>query len=96
MKKVKLAEAIKAMGYTIEKKSKGYNFRSIFARDEAGQLWYFHIEDLRDSEPMIYRRTAESITDYRGGQNRFDVEEKAEQLGLIIYEPRTAGDYNKM
>ena len=96
MRKLNLKRTIKELGYNVERVIRGYNYRSIFATDKAGQLWYFHIEDLRDNRPMIYRRTAESITDYRGGQNRFDVEEKAEQLGLIIYEPRTAGDYNKM
>lgn len=38
MDKQELAEAVKAMGYTIEKKSKGYNFRSIFAISKADML----------------------------------------------------------
>lgn len=96
MRKLNLKKTIEALGYNVERVIKGYNYRSIFATDKAGQMWYFHIEDLRDIEPIIYRRTAESITDYRGGQNRFDVEEQAEAIGIEIVEPRRACDYNKM
>lgn len=96
MKTLNLKKTIQALGYNVERVIRGYNFRTIYATDKGGQLWAFHIEDLRDPDPMIYRRTAESITDYRGGQNRFDVEEQAEAIGIKIYEPRTACDYNKM
>jgi hypothetical protein len=48
MKTVRFKRAIAELGYTIVKYQMGYNYRSAFATDKNGQMWYFHIEDLRD------------------------------------------------
>ena len=96
MKAISFNKAIEALGYTIEKKSKGYNFRTTFATDKDGQLWYFHIEDLRDTHPMVFRRTAKDLKDYTGGMNRFDVEDQLEDLGYKIVEKRQKCDYNSL
>lgn len=96
MKTLSFRNGIKALGFEVLKYSKGYNYRSLFATDSDGQLWYFHIEDLRDARPLIYRRTAESLTDYRGGVNRWDVEDMAEQAGIKIVERRGKSDYNSL
>ena len=94
MKAVSFKKGIEALGYSIEKYSKGYNYRSAFALDSEDKLWYFNIEDLRDAEPRIMRRTAKSLTDYTGGVNMWDVKEQLEELGLKIVEKRSKGDYN--
>ena len=94
MKAVNFKTAIQKLGYTIQKYNKGYNYRSAFATDADGQLWYFNIEDLRDAHPMVFRRDAKDLKDFVGGVNRFDVEAKLEELGLKIVEPRSKGDYN--
>lgn len=96
MEKMTLKKTVEALGYTVEKYTRGYNYRSIFATDTDGKLWYFHIEDLRDSEPRVLRRTAESLMDYTGGTNRYDVREMAEKIGVQIVEPRRKCDYNSM
>lgn len=96
MKQLSFRNGIKALGFEVLKYNKGYNFRSLFATDKGGQLWYFSIEDLRDARPRIMRRTAESLTDYRGGANRWDVEDMAEQAGIKIVERRGKSDYNSL
>lgn len=63
MKTLNFKHAIEKLGYKVEKYIYGYNFRSAFASKD-GQLWYFHIEDLRDDHPFVYRRTVKSLEDY--------------------------------
>ena len=94
MKTINFRKEIEVFGYTIEKYSKGYNFRSAFARNGAGELFYFHIEDLRDAMPMIYYRTAKDTKDYTGGINRFDMRLKLADMGYEVFEPRQACDHN--
>lgn len=94
MKKMNFKKAIEALGYNVVKFTRGYNFRSAFATDGNGKLWYFNIEDLRDQDPVVFRRTAESLTDYRGGVNLFDVEQSLEDLGIKIKQPRERCDFN--
>lgn len=87
MKTLNFKHAIEKLGYKVEKYVYGYNFRSAFASKD-NQLWYFHIEDLRDEHPFVYRRTAKNLEDYTGGSNNNDVELKLEQLGYKIVEKR--------
>ena len=94
MKAVSFKTAIEKLGYTIISLNKGYNYRSAFASDENRQLWYFSIEDLRDTHPTVFRRTAKSLNDFTGGVNQFDVESDLAELGFTIKEPRSKGDYN--
>jgi hypothetical protein len=94
MKKVSFKKGIQELGYTIQKYSKGYNFRSAFATDENGNLFYFSIEDLRDADPGIMYRTAESLTDYRGGSNTWDFKHRLSNLGMEVKENRTGKDFN--
>lgn len=94
MKKVSFKKAIESLGYTIVANTKGYNFRSAFARDTSGQLWYFSLEDLRDTEPGFMYRTAEHIKDYTGGSNQWDGKQRLAELGLGIQENRSGKDYN--
>lgn len=97
MKIINFKKAIQVLGYDLEKYTKGYNYRSAFATEKAtGKLYYFSIEDLRDEEPKLMYRTAESLTDYHGGPNRWDMEDKLEALGYKVKEPRIACDYNSM
>lgn len=95
MKTLNFKQTITALGYEVVKYSKGYNFRSAFATKD-GQLYYFHLEDLRDTKPMFYYRTAESTSDYHGGPNRFIYEDELEEKGIRLVEPRRACDYNSM
>lgn len=96
MKRISFRQAIKEFGYEIVEYHRGYNFRSAFAKKIGGddQLYYFHIEDLRDKHPFVYYRTAERIGDYRGGTNCLDMEGKLEERGFEIYEPRRKCDFN--
>ena len=87
MKILNFKHAIEKLGYKVEKYVYGYNFRSAFASKD-NQLWYFHIEDLRDEHPFVYRRTVKNLEDYTGGSNNNDVELKLEQLGYKIVEKR--------
>lgn len=87
MKTLNFKHAIEKLGYKVEKYVYGYNFRSAFA-SKNNQLWYFHIEDLRDEHPFVYRRTVKNLEDYTGGSNNNDVELKLEQLGYKIVEKR--------
>ena len=87
MKTLNFKHAIEKLGYKVEKYVYGYNFRSAFASKD-NQLWYFHIEDLRDEHPFVYRRTVKNLEDYTGGLNNNDVELKLEQLGYKIVEKR--------
>lgn len=95
MKKVSFKKAIEALGYTIQSHTKGYNFRSAFAVDSTGQLYYFSLEDLRDEEPGFMYRTAEHLKDYRGGVNQWDGKSKLADLGLEIKENRSGKDFNR-
>ena len=96
MKTLNFKHAIEKLGYKVEKYNYGYNFRSAFASKD-GKLWYFHIEDLRDVHPFIYRRTVKDLNDYTGGSNNDDVEWKLEQLGYKIVEPRKQKyDFNSL
>ena len=88
MKTLNFKHAVEKLGYKVEKYISGYNYRSLFASDKDGQLWYFRIEDLRDKHPFVYRRTAKNLKDYTGGSNNDDVEWKLEQLGYKIVEKR--------
>ena len=87
MKTLNFEHAIEKLGYKVEKYVYGYNFRSAFASKD-NQLWYSHIEDLRDEHPFVYRRTVKNLEDYTGGSNNNDVELKLEQLGYKIVEKR--------
>ena len=87
MKTLNFKHAIEKLGYKVEKYVYGYNFRSAFA-SKNNQLCYFHIEDLRDEHPFVYRRTVKNLEDYTGGSNNNDVELKLEQLGYKIVEKR--------
>ena len=87
MKTLNFKHAIEKLGYKVEKYVYGYNFRSAFASKD-NQLWYFHIEDLRDEHPFVYRRTVKNLEDYTGSSNNNDVELKLEQLGYKIVEKR--------
>ena len=87
MKTLNFKHAIEKLGYKVEKYVYGYNFRSAFA-SKNNQLWYFHIEDLRDEHPFVYKRTVKNLEDYTGGSNNNDVELKLEQLGYKIVEKR--------
>lgn len=96
MKTLNFKHAIEKLGYKVEKYTYGYNFRSVFASKD-GQLWYFHIEDLRDEHPFVYRRTVKNLEDYTGGSNNNDVELKLEQLGYKIVEKRKQKyDFNSL
>ena len=95
MKIINFKKAVEALGYHVEKVSKGYNFRTIWATKD-GQLYYFHIEDLRDAEPFMFYRTAENMKDFRGGVNHNDMKYQLEDLGYKVIEPRKACDYNSM
>lgn len=95
MKTINFKKAVEVLGYKVEKVTEGYNFRTIWATKD-GQLYYFHLEDLRDQHPNLYYRTAESMTDYTGGYNRWDAEDKLEELGYKVVEPRKACDYNSL
>lgn len=95
MKKASFKKAIEALGYKIEKYTKGYNFRSAFASKD-GQLLYFSLEDLRDDKPSFMYRTANSINDYTGGVNRWDGEDRLADIGIEIKENRSRGDYNSL
>ena len=93
--KVSLSKAVELLGYKVIKKDKGYNFRTVWAEKE-GQLYYWHIEDLRDSEPSIFYRTVESLKDYRGGANHFVHNDELAEQGFTIFEPRKKCDYNSL
>lgn len=96
MKTLNFKHAIEKLGYKVEKYIYGYNFRSVFASKD-GQLWYFHIEDLRDAHPMIYRRIVKDLNDYHGGSNNTDVEYLLEKLGYKIVEQRKQKyDFNSL
>ena len=95
MKNIRFKQAVELLGYEVQKVSKGYNFRTIWATRD-GQLYYFHLEDLRDSSPRLMYRTAESMTDYTGGINRWDAEDKLAELGYKVVEPRQSCDYNSL
>lgn len=95
MKTVSFKKGIELLGYKVEKYYKGYNFRSAFATKNDG-LYYFSIEDIRDDNPSIFRRTAQSLTDYRGGINTYDVIDDLAGLGYQIVEKRGKGDYNSL
>lgn len=97
MKTLNFKHAVEKLGYKVEKYIYGYNYRSIFASDKDGKLWYFHIEDLRDEHPFVYRRTVKNLEDYTGGSNNDDVEWKLEQLGYKIVEKRKQKyDFNSL
>ena len=96
MKTLNFKHAIEKLGYKVEKYIYGYNFRSAFASKD-GKLWYFHIEDLRDAHPFVYRRTVKDLNDYHGGSNNDDVEYRLELLGYKIVEPRKQKyDFNSL
>lgn len=96
MKTLNFKHAIEKLGYKVEKYIYGYNFRSVFASKD-NQLWYFHIEDLRDEHPFVYRRKVKSLEDYAGSSNNNDVEMKLEQLGYKIVEKRKQKyDFNSL
>jgi hypothetical protein len=94
MKVINFKKAIETLGYTIVKYNKGYNYRSAFATDKNNSMFYFNIEDLRDEHPILMYRTATDVKDYRGGINRYDMENKLYNLGYIVKENRTKCDYN--
>lgn len=94
MKKISFKKAIEVLGYEIVKYNKGYNYRSAFAKDDRDQMWYFNIEDLRDSEPTLMYRTANDEKDYTGGTNRYDMNDRLRILGYEVKEPRIECDYN--
>lgn len=97
MKTINFKKAIEVFGFSLVKYSKGYNYRSAFAiRNTDGKLFYFHIEDLRDKHPSLYYRTAENLNDYHGGMNTWDMEDKLEEMGYKVVEPRKACDYNSL
>ena len=96
MKTLNFKHATEKLGYKVEKYIYGYNFRSVFASKD-NQLWYFHIEDLRDEHPFVYRRTVKDLNDYTGVSNRDDVEYLLEDLGYKIKENRKQKyDYNSL
>lgn len=95
MKIINFKKAVEILGYNVEKVERGYNFRTIWATKD-GQLYYFHLEDLRDTHPHLYYRTAEHMKDYTGGYNRWDAEDKLAELGYKVVEPRRSCDYNSM
>lgn len=94
MKTVNFRTAIKLAGYTIKKWSNGYNFRSAFAEKD-GQLYYFHIGDLRDKNPFMYYRTVEDLNDYHGGAN-LSFASVCEELGIEVFEPHKKCDFNSL
>ncbi len=97
MKTITFKDAIKKLGYTIVKYNKGYNYRSAFVTDKNGQMWYFDIEDLRDSEPHIFRRKVNYKGDYHlhGKKDLFDVESDLLKLGYKVQEKRQKCDYGE-
>ena len=96
MRTLNFKHAIEALGYKIEKYLKGYNFRSAFASKD-GQLYYFHIEDLRDDNPVTYMRTAKSISDFKGGVNNFSrFQDECSKEGILVIEKRQKCDYNSL
>lgn len=95
MKIINFKQAIAILGYDLVKYTKGYNFRSAFATKD-GQLYYFSIEDLRNEEPFLMYRTAESVNDYHGGPNQSDMKWRLADLGYKVKEPRQKCDYNSM
>jgi hypothetical protein len=94
MKVINFKKAIEVLGYNIIKYSKGYNFRTAFATDSNGDMFYFSIEDLRDTTPKLMYRTARDTKDYTGGSNRWDMESRLERLGYKVKENRARCDYN--
>ena len=90
---INFKQAVQVLGYNVEKVDKGYNYRTIWASKD-GQLYYFHIEDLRDEEPFMYYRTVTDLHDYHGGVNQHDMRWKLEDLGYKVVEPRQKCDYN--
>lgn len=95
MKIINFKKAVEVLGYTVEKVERGYNSRTIWATKD-GQLYYFHIEDLRANEPFLLYRTAENMKDYHGGPNQNDMRWRLEDLGYKVVEPRRKCDYNSM
>lgn len=96
MKTVNFKKGIELLGYQIIKYTKGYNYRSAFAIDKDGNMFYFNIEDLRDDEPYIMYRTAQHERDYTGGTNQWNFKERLERLGYKVVEPRKKCDYNSL
>ena len=95
MRTLNFKHAIEALGYKIEKYLKGYNFRSAFASKD-GQLFYFHIEDLR-YDPIIFMRTAEFVGDFKGGINNFTrFQDECNNKGILVVEKRQKCDHNSL
>lgn len=94
MIKVNFRKGIELLGYTIVKYNKGYNYRTCFASDHNGDLYYFSIEDLRDDDPHIMYRTARDTRDYTGGYNQWDFKNRLARLGYYVKEERQNCDYN--
>lgn len=70
--KSEFRSALKTMKCTDVTFSVGHFAVSGFFNDANGQLWYFHIGDVRwMSDMTILVRTAEHRKDYRGGHNRY-------------------------
>lgn len=96
MKTLNFTKTIEALGYAIVPGTiaRGYNHRSAFAHDKDGQLWYFHLEDLRMC-PTFFKRTAKNTRDYTGGYNQIITDADLAALGIRLYQPRQACDYNR-
>lgn len=96
MKSIRFRKAIELLGYKVIKYSKGYNYRYCFAIDKDNNMYYFNIEDLRDSEPSIMYRTAKDTNDYTGGMNIWDFKSRLSALGYYVVEPRQKCDFNSL
>lgn len=94
MNTVSFKEGIELLGYTIVKYNKGFNYRTAFARNKDGELWYFSIEDLRDENPILLRRIVRDLNDYSGGSNMFNVRGQLENMGYTMVEERSGKDFN--
>lgn len=94
MKTINFKKSIEVLGYNIVKYSKGYNYRTAFATDSNGDMFYFSIEDLRDETPYLMYRKCKDIHDYTGEHNRWDMKSRLERLGYTVKENRQRCDYN--
>lgn len=94
MKYVNFKKAIELLGYKVIKYNKGFNYRSAFAEDSNGNIYYFNIEDLRDKHPMIMYRSARDTKDYTGGTNIWNFETRLEEIGYCVKENRQKCDFN--
>ena len=99
LKNISLKKGLALLGYTDIEISRGYNYRSGFANNTAGQLEYFSTRDLRGNTPedsyFILNRTAAHRKDYTGGGNRYEIVPRLKEMGYLLQINKIASDFNK-